>query len=374
MLHEIAMILCYVLPSPTWGMHQYTADLAGRMAQAGHQVHVVTTRRAPLERYGPGVTLHTPIGTRSSGFGPDALRPRDYARLGRAVVQLAPDLVHITGPHLWNPGLLRSLRRAGVPTVHTLHDLHPHRGAVYGRLLYLWNRQVRDAADGLLVHGERYRQELLGQGAPPSRVACTPLTHLFLSQQQEAALRRSPPEVTCEPWALFLGRLEAYKGLDVLVEAARRMGQGRVVIAGPGSLQRQIESSVPANVEVRDHLIADEEAIDLFRRCGLVVLPYREASQSALVAAAYFFQKPVVVSRVGALPEYVREGQTGWVAPPGDAQALAHALGLALGDPQRLGRMGAAGRAWYEEQRAAEEKVLTEFYGRLARQSGLPQE
>lgn len=360
------MILCYVLPSPTWGMHQYTADLAQRMVGAGHQVHLVTTRRAPLARYGPGVELHTPIGVRSTGFGPDALRPRDYARLGRAVVELAPDLVHITGPHLWNPGLLKWLRRAGVPTVHTLHDLHPHHGAVYGRLLYLWNRQVRDSADGLLVHGERYRQELRTQGLPSSRVTCAPLTHLFLSQEREAALRRSPPEVSYEPWALFLGRLEAYKGLDVLVQAARMLGQARVVIAGPGPLERQVAGPLPANVEVRNRLIGDEEAIDLFCRCGLVVLPYLEASQSALVAAAYFFRKPVVVSRVGALPEYVQEGQTGWVAPPGDAQALAHTLASALGDPQRLARMGAAGRAWYEEQRAAEEQALQDAYARLA--------
>ena len=62
------------------------------------------------------------------------------------------------------------------------------------------------------------------------------------------------------------------------------------------------------------------------------------------------------------LPEYVVEGETGWVVPPGDAAALADALAEALGDPTRLARMGEAGRGWYEGQRRREEAILREMY------------
>ena len=58
------MRICYVLLSPTFGMHQYTADLANRMAQADHQVHLVTTRHYPRDRYLPAVIPHTPVATR----------------------------------------------------------------------------------------------------------------------------------------------------------------------------------------------------------------------------------------------------------------------------------------------------------------------
>jgi len=359
------MRLTYVLLSPTWGMHQYTADLAGRMADEGHEISLITTRRAPLDRYPPGVAVRTPISTRNTGFGPDALRPRGLRRVQRATLDLRPDLVHLTGPHLWNPWLLRSLRRAGVPTVHSLHDLHPHQGAAYGRLLYLWNGWVQRGADHLLVHGQRFRDELLASGLPPEGVTCTLLTHLFLSYGREQALRASPPGVRYEPWALFLGRMEAYKGLEVLIRAARGLECGRVLLAGPGRLERCVTVELPPNVEVRNLLVVDEEAIDLFARCGLVVLPYVEASQSALVAAAYFFRKPVVVTRAGALPEYVVAGETGWLVPPGDAAALAQVLESALSDAERLARMGRAGRAWYERQRRAEAQTLLEMYAHL---------
>ena len=140
----------------------------------------------------------------------------------------------------------------------------------------------------------------------------------------------------------------------------------RLVLAGPGSLDDLWPGPLPSRVELRNRLIQDDEAADLLRRCGLLVLPYLDATQSALVALAYFFHKPVLVTRTGALPEYVQEGRTGWVVEPGDAAALADCLAEALSDPARLARLGAAGRAWYDEQRQQEWRTLVSMYERVA--------
>jgi starch synthase len=364
------MRACLVLLSPTWGMHQYTADLANRLTEASHDVHLITTVHAPRDRYAPAVTIHTPVGARDRGFSGEGLRLWEVGRALDTLRRLRPDVVHIAGPHLWNPLLLIILQWAGIPTIHTVHDLHPHTGARYGRLLYLWNAWIRQAAGHLLVHGERFRQELLEAGTPASRVTQTPLTHLFLSHSREEALRASPLPVRYEHWALFLGRLEVYKGIDVLVQAAAQLDAG-IMIAGPGGSSKLVSGLIPPNVTLRNELIVDEEAIDLFERCGLLVLPYIEASQSALVAAAYFFRKPVIVNRVGALPEYVVDGETGWVIPPSDPQALAEALRSALADPAHLQRMGCAGRAWYDQHRQEETKNLLDMYAFVAaRRSG----
>ena len=107
------------------------------------------------------------------------------------------------------------------------------------------------------------------------------------------------------------------------------------------------------------------EAMDLFRRCGLLVLPYLDATQSALIPAAYYFRKPVVVTWTGALPEYVQEGQTGWLVEPDHPPSLARCLDSALTDPARLAEMGAAGRAWYDGRRTVEQQVLEDMYERL---------
>jgi glycosyltransferase involved in cell wall biosynthesis len=364
--------ICYVLLSPTPGMHQYTADLANRMDQAGHDVHLVTTVRHPLDRYAPRIVIHGPANTTDRGLSLNGLQPLALRRSLVAIRATRPDIVHFTGPHLWNLPLMYGLARRNIPLIHTLHDLHPHVGERYGRVLYWWNEQVGRKATQVLVHGRRYREELLKQGVDGSRLIYTPLTHLFVSYTQEQRLYQALPPIRYEPWGLFFARLELYKGLSVLVQAAQQINLSTqrtidVIIAGQGSLENSIRGPMPTNVEVRNRFIGDEEAVDLFSRCGLVVLPYIEASQSALVAAAYFFQKPVIVSRVGALPEYVVDGETGWIIPPNDPQALAETLRMALSDQSRLARMGMAGQGWYERRRRADKLVLKAAYSALAR-------
>ncbi len=356
------MRLCYVLLSPTWGMHQYTADLANRRQAVGDDVHLVTTALAPHDLYAPGVTLHQPTTLANTGFSPEGvLRLFEVQRVSREISELRPDVVHFGGPHLWNPLVVDRLQSAGVRAVHTLHDLHPHLGAVYGRLLYLWNDRVQRCADHVLVHGRCFRDELLARGVPGSRVSYTLLTFPFVAAWARHNSGQPLSPVQYEPWALFAGRLAPYKGLGVLIEAARIAGV-HICIAGPGSTRRLLSDRLPDSVQLRNRLIGDPEAADLFRRCGVVVLPYLEASQSALVAAAYYFHKPVIVSRAGALPEYVVEGETGWIVPPGDASALACALQAALADPWRLAEMGECGRAWWESHRRIESQVLDKMY------------
>jgi alpha-maltose-1-phosphate synthase len=365
------MRICYVLLSPTFGMHQYTADLANRMIQAGHQVSLVTSRRYPRDRYLPAIRVSTPVDTRDTGFSAHALRLSGARDVQAEIGVLVPDVVHITGPHAWNVSLLWMLRQATIPVVHSLHDLDPHTGTPYGRLLNLWNQGILRQADHVLVHGQCYRERLLERGMSPEQVTCTPLLHLSLGQAWLDQIEALSEGVQYEPWGLFFGRFEHYKGVDHLLTAATmlnglRSDGPRLVLAGAGRLEALWTRSLPPGVEVRSGLVRDDEALDLFRRCGPLVLPYRDASQSALVAHAYFFRKPVIVTRVGALPENVVEGETGWVVPPADPPALAGAMQAALSDPARLSHMGQAGRAWYERQRQAEWITLQEMYARLA--------
>jgi alpha-maltose-1-phosphate synthase len=365
------MRICYVLLSPTFGMHQYTADMANRMAQAGHDVWLVTSSHYPRDRYLPAVRVRTPVDTRDTGFSAEALRVSGAREAQAEIGILLPDVVHMTGPHAWNISLLFLLRQAGIPVVHSLHDLEPHSGAAYGRLLLLWNQGVLRQADHILVHGQRYRQRVIDGGVSPQRVTHTPLLHLSLGAAWLDRLEALSAGVRHEAWGLFFGRMERYKGVDQLLSAVALLDgllqdRRRLVLAGPGELGVLWPRPVPPQVEVRSGFVKDEEAVDLFRRCGLVVLPYRDATQSAVVAHAYYFRKPVIVTRTGALPEYVVEGETGWVVPADDRRALADALSGALRDPGRLARMGEAARAWYDRERLAEGAALEEMYARVA--------
>lgn len=371
-----AMRLCYVLLSPTFGMHQYTADLANRVVKLGHKVSLVTSTHYPADRYAPAISVHTPVTGRNTMLlarrcYDDGLQIGALKRVARIIAGIRPDVVHFTGPHLWNTPLMWLLRRAGVSVVHTLHDLDPHIGSLYGPLLYVWNRSVLHLADHILVHGVRYRRRLVKAGVAAGRLTCTPLLHLFLGHTWLGEVENQAKNVSYEPFVLFFGRLERYKGLAHLLTAWAMMGDGdrqnaRLLLAGPGNLERLWVGALPSGVEVRSELIGDSEALELFRRCGLLVLPYRGATQSALIPAAYFFQKSVVAAPSGALDEYVEDGRTGWVVEPEHPASLARCLSTVLADPDRLVHMGVAGRAWYDTRRDLEERILWQMYERLA--------
>jgi glycosyltransferase involved in cell wall biosynthesis len=365
--------VCYVALSPTFGMQQYTANLTNQLADAfeisaahAWPITVITNCRVPHDRYAPHVVVQPVVDVTGTGLQKTNLNLHGFEDVYRAICAARPDVVHFTGPHVWNPALLFRLKRAGIKTIHTIHDLDPHSGTGYGRLLHAWNNSILRWADHILVHGRIYQRRLAQQGLSDEQVSYAPLLHLFLSYEAEAALRQARTDIAFEPFALFFARIETYKGIDTLFEAMRQLnGHTRVcaIVAGRGELGH----AAPENVEVRNRLLGDAEAIDLFSRCSVVVLPYRDATQSAVIAAAYFFGKPVIVTRTGALPEYVADGVTGWIFEPGNAPALANCLNAAISDPVRLQQMGQAGQAWYEAQYRNEPATLRHMYERVAR-------
>jgi glycosyltransferase involved in cell wall biosynthesis len=365
------MHITYLCPSPSFGMHQYTADMANRMAGRGHRVAVVTTARLPRDRYGEGVEIHTPVANRTTGFSREGLDRGAFRGLRDALLAAGGDVMHITSPHLWNPLLIHAARRAGRPVIQTLHDLDPHYGSPFAALIPLWNDLVIRAANHILVHAQCYRARLLARGASPGRVTELPLLHLFVGNAKLPAVEDLADAVAYEPWALFFGRLEPYKGIEHLLAAGAMLDRPRsaapsIVVVGPGHIAPLWAGALPHQVTVREGLVADDEALALFRRCACLVLPYVDATQSALIAAAYYFRKPVIVTRSGALPEYVEHGRTGLVIEPQHPPSLARALERLLHADGLLKQMGQAGRAWYERQRAAEEAALLAMYERVA--------
>jgi glycosyltransferase involved in cell wall biosynthesis len=149
---------------------------------------------------------------------------------------------------------------------------------------------------------------------------------------------------------LLFGRLEAYKGLDVLLAAMRLVWHTspglRLIIAGRGEAARGIASH--PNVEVLGRYIGEAEIDELFGRASVCVLPYTQASQSGVGLQAIARGVPVVVSRLGALPELAHDDAL--VVPPSDPTALALALerAVALGsaDRERVHRFAAEHFSW----------------------------
>jgi glycosyltransferase involved in cell wall biosynthesis len=162
------------------------------------------------------------------------------------------------------------------------------------------------------------------------------------------------------PYLLFFGLIKEHKGLDLLLEALalarRERPEVRLLVAGEpmGSwrpyAERIARLGLAGSVELRLGYIPNAKAHLYFGAADVAVLPYQQIFQSGVVLASYAFARPVVATDVGGLGEIVREGETGFLAPPDDPARLAETLLHALSDPAALVRMGATAASFARER------------------------
>lgn len=284
-----------------------------------------------------------------------SIYPFDLHRLWSEFNQWPPDVLHIQWT--WLPFLDRAIFKrmtAKVPCILTVHDTLP-RAAAMSRLASM--RPLYDIADHLIVHAEENRQTLLSHaGVDPARTSVVPHGPLFAEQpipsQAEARSRLClAPEAQV---ILFFGLIKPYKGLLDLIEALALVRSEypsvHLLIAGrpEGSIEPYLallsQHGLHEATTLRLRFIPTEEVPFYFAASDIACLPYRQASQSGVLLTAYRFGLPVIVTRVGGLPETVEEGLNGLIVPPSDPAELARALSLLLANPELRARFGAHSR------------------------------
>jgi starch synthase len=142
---------------------------------------------------------------------------------------------------------------------------------------------------------------------------------------------------------LYFGRIEPYKGLEVLLRAFLAIQESlrtwKLVVAGIGDLPISFVKGAGKHIEIRNHYIPDPAVARLMDAASIVVLPYTSASQSGVVALAQAFRRPVIATDVGGMPEAIVQGKTGLLVPPGDEAKLARAIRTLALDPRLRAQM-----------------------------------
>ena len=153
----------------------------------------------------------------------------------------------------------------------------------------------------------------------------------------------------------FVGRVAEEKGVDVLLEAWRRVehadlvGQGRLLLAGDGERAPKFRELARSGLQRAVFLGRVADVRSLLGAVDIMVLPSRSEGLSNAVLEAMAMAVPILATRIGGLEEQVEDGVTGVLVPPGDADALARALQRLMGDAALQRRMGERGRAAVEQ-------------------------
>jgi glycosyltransferase involved in cell wall biosynthesis/ubiquinone/menaquinone biosynthesis C-methylase UbiE len=322
------------------GVAQHTTVLAKRVADAGHDVELVSwLRQYPKQLY-PGrqevdAREFEPIEATRRVLSWN--RPDTWIRVGRQLRD--HDLViiaHITPVQVapyWT--LLAAVRGGRARSVIISHNVLPHeRSRIDKRAVSL----LFGAADRIIAHSD-------SEAALARELTRTPVVAARMAPALPDGFVRGAPACGEHRRLIFFGIVRPYKGLDVLLKALPKAPDDvRLRVVGEfwgGTAETEQlcrDLGIADRVEIRDGYLAADKVPALFADVDALVLPYRTATGSQGVCTAFEFGVPAIVTRAGRLADDVRDGIDGLVVDPGDVEQMADALNRFYqpGVPERM--------------------------------------
>lgn len=305
-------------------------------------------------------------------------------KFGALLDVFRPDVVHAHNIYTQlSPSVLAAAKERGIPVVMTVHDYalvsanyslwdgdHSMNLNHLGVLATARTKYIKGSFlatfmlesilkmhhalhwyDGAIVHYTTYsnfvRDVMVDAGFAKEKIS---VLHPFAEplMGKGAGSRASAVGKAKEPFMLFAGRLETYKGVHVLIEAAKHLPKDtKIVIAGVGPDEARLKALAGHDPRIVFlGFVPGDELWRLMAEASAVVVPSVWPEVYGLVALEAMCQgTPIVVAKSGGLPEIIGDSEGGIVVPPSDPRALARAIQRVLESPTLADRMGKAAYA-----------------------------
>jgi glycosyltransferase involved in cell wall biosynthesis len=273
----------------------------------------------------------------------NSVNPANWIIIGNELKKRAPDLIVV---RYWLPfmgaalgSILRIARTNRHSKVVAITDnIIPHEKRIGDSLL---TKYFLGSCDAFVTMSENVMHDLR-QFEPTKEavLALHPLYDNFGEPISKAEARQNLNIPADDPVILFFGFIRRYKGLDMLIEALYQVNTQRdtdqkkrirLLISGEFYEDQQPYLDLINHLKLENDIIlhasyvAAAEVRNYFCAADVVIQPYRHATQSGVTPLAYHFEKPMIVTNVGALASYVPDGKVGLVAEP-DSTSIAAAI------------------------------------------------
>lgn len=288
----------------------------------------------------------------------NSINPLNWIAVGNELRRSKPDIIVVRfwlpfmGPCLGT--ILRIARRNKHTKVICIADnVIPHEKRLFDKP---FTKYLFKSIDGFITMSEKVMSDLrIYEPFKPAKYILHPLYDNFGEPVSKLEARKKLGLPEQARIALFFGFIRKYKGLDILLDAMKILGDNpansnpnvykhtievrrntnriKLMIAGEfyddeKPYFEQIERlGIKDDVIMRNGFIADSEVRYYLCAADIIVQPYRNATQSGVTPLAYYFQKPMVVTNVGGLPALVPDMKSGMVAEP-NAEDLAKKIAL----------------------------------------------
>ncbi len=254
--------------------------------------------------------------------------------------------------------------------LYTIHDLHPHEAnksfLKEFRQNVIYKREYRSIELSGNIHTNSVTQFKELKILYPTKASFySPFPTLITSEIEDGKVL--PPELSnVTDYILFFGRIEAYKGIDKLIEAylsSPTLQQSKLVIAGKGEMNRPVHK----NIIYLNRYIGDNEIAALYNNAACVVYPYISITQSGVLSVAMHFGTPIIASDLPFFKEVLKSDYP-WFTKTGDSDSLRSTLENFMSVPHEK---KSATKVWlknlYQAEYASESSKhqLEEIYAQL---------
>ncbi len=329
------MKILFISPTSRAGTPQYTHNLANALADHGHEVAYASGVSFELAEYPRRYYL-------LEVFDRYRIHPPLVWNFFRFLSSFRPEIIHYQGAlhpltYLFSWAVLRILTRARF--VYTPQEILPFgERSYYHYPLRVFYKQM----EHVFLNAEQNRSVAIDLlNVKPDKITVLPMADL-LAFLRENLKSITSSEVNTHKSVLFFGQILERKGLDVLIAAfpkvLEHVPEAQLCIAGKAQMDITPYLENIEYLELSEHTIMDlsyvtfDKMADYFQSASVVVLPYRVGWNSGVLASAFGFGKPVIVTRVGGLEEIVDAEVSGLIVEPEDPVSLADAIVRVLTD------------------------------------------
>jgi len=316
------------------GLSTFNERLAEEFRILGHQVVIYTFSLQYPGWLFPGKTQYSdgpPPPNLDIRVRINSINPLNWIRSGREIARIKPDILVIK---YWLPfmgpafgTILRQVKANRFTRVISILDnIIPHEKRPGDRA---FTQYFTRAVDGFIAMSREVLKDLREFSDKPASFIPHPIYDSYGEMMTKTDARKQLGLDPGAKYLLFFGFIRHYKGLDLLLRALEdsrlKALDIRLIVAGefyedPRPYELLLASpGLQGRLSLYTGYIPDREVRYYFSAADVVVQPYRSATQSGISQIAYHFEKPMIVTRVGGLPEIVPDGITGLVCEPDPA-------------------------------------------------------
>jgi glycosyltransferase involved in cell wall biosynthesis len=329
------------------GLASFDERLARAFQQAGDDAIIYTFSLQYPNFLFPGTTQYStePAPTDIKiKVGINSVYPLNWIQVGNELKNLKPDIIVV---RYWlpfmGPCLGTILRRVKInrhtKIIAIADNIIPHEKRAGDKQ---FTQYFMKPVDAFITMSEKVMNDLRSFTRKPAKQIVHPLYDNFGEKVDKATAREYLNINIDEKIILFFGFIRKYKGLDLLLEAMKILKENtkseilnpKLLVAGEFYEDKKNYDELINKLNIADQLIlrtdfiSDSEVKYYLSACDFVIQPYRHATQSGVTPLAYHFEKPMLVTNVGGLPDLVPDGKVGLVCEPTPTSIASHILKL----------------------------------------------